>query len=401
MQTLLDAGYQAYLVGGCVRDGLLNLNPKDFDVATNAKPEEVKKLFRKCRLIGRRFRLAHVWQGRELIEVATFRSGDNAQTVQTAAGRILRDNVYGSLEDDARRRDMSINALYYDIASQQIIDHVGGLQDLIDKRIRLIGNPTTRYKEDPVRMLRTVRFSAKLGFEIDQQECDAVLKYGHLLEDVPAARLFDEVNKLFLSVYAWQGFQMLRDYNLLAHLLPMTYGALKSSRQQAWLKFIQIAMDNTKQRILEQKTLSPAFLYAVLLWPVVRELLIEKGELMPSEGTPHFLKMQQSAIQVLERQVYFTAIPKRFSQQIIDIWTLQPRLENYRGKRAMNLLNQPAFRAGFDFLLLREQAGEEINNRAAWWRDIQRDNPPYSAGARRNNRRQRRRSQRLKNAVVH
>ncbi len=371
LSRLSEAGFQAHLVGGCVRDMLLGQVPKDFDVATDATPEQVKSLFRNCRLIGRRFRLAHVIFGREIIEVATFRGQHDDAIVHSNEGRILRDNVYGSLEEDAFRRDFTVNALYYDVSHHGIIDYVDAMHDIHAKRLRLIGDPETRFREDPVRMLRAVRFAAKLNFTIDKNNEEQLFALGELLENIPAARLFDEVLKLFQSGHGIKSWQGIQHYQLLRYLLPMTYGSTLTERGAHWQAFVQQALDNTDARLQAGKSTNPAFMYAVLLWPPVREYLIEMGGKGLADGAPSVSDIQDAATQVLERQIHYTAIPRRFSNQIRDIWCNQPRLEQYEGRRAYGLLGNRSFRASYDFLLLRESVGEFAHNRGQWWTELQ------------------------------
>lgn len=358
-------------MGGCVRDMLLGKDPKDFDVATDATPEQVKSLFRNCRLVGRRFRLAHVVFGREVIEVATFRGQHDDKIIHSDEGRILRDNVYGSLEEDAFRRDFTVNALYYDVSHLGIIDYTDAIHDIHAKRLRLIGDPETRFREDPVRMLRAVRFAAKLDFDIDKDNQEQIHALGDLLEDIPAARLFDEVIKLLQSGHGIQSLDGLQHFDLLKYLLPMTYGSLLTERGEYWLSFIQQALINTDKRLQEGKSTNPAFLYSVLLWPPIREYIIETGGPDLNEAAPSVQQIQDAANEVLDRQIHYTAIPKRFSNQMRDIWCNQPRLENNNGKRAYSLLANRSFRAAYDFLLLREMQGEATAGRAQWWTDFQ------------------------------
>ncbi len=371
LHRLNDAGFQAYLVGGCVRDMLLGMQPKDFDVATDATPEQVKSLFRNCRLIGRRFRLAHVIFGREMIEVATFRGQHSENIVHSDEGRILRDNVYGSLEEDAFRRDFTINALYYGVDDLNIIDYTDAIHDIHAKRLRLIGDPETRFREDPVRMLRAVRFAAKLGFKIDESNEQQIFALGDLLEDIPAARLFDEVIKLLQSGHGVQSLRGLQHYNLLQYLVPMTHGSMQMERAGYWQSFIEQALNNTDQRLQIGKTTNPAFMYAVLLWAPVREYLLETGASGLEQGAPKTRQIQDAAAEVFNRQVHYTAIPRRFTTQIGEIWAMQPRLEQYEGERVYKLLAHPRFRAAYDFLLLRESVGEATNARGQFWTDIQ------------------------------
>jgi len=376
LYRLNDAGYQAYLVGGGVRDLLLGLKPKDFDVATDAHPDEVKSLFRNCRLIGRRFRLAHILYGRDVIEVATFRGPHEGNSPSHAGqnkdGRIIRDNVYGSLEEDALRRDFSINALYYNIHDDSIVDFTGGMDDLNNKILRMIGDADTRYREDPVRMLRAVRFAAKLDFNIEGKTNDLIFDLGHLLEDIPVARLFDETIKLFQGGYGLNCFHLLREYQLFELLFPMTEATFSSSEHQGMtLRIIEQALKNTDERIAIGKSVNPAFFLAVLLWYPMQEHknhFIERGE--------HEMEALLSASrETITRQQAHTSIPKRFSLMMREIWHMQPQLQHPTHKRAMRTLTNKRFRAGYDFLLLRCMAGEtELESLCTWWTDIQTKN---------------------------
>ena len=371
VERLQQAGYEAYVVGGCVRDLLLNLSPKDYDVATSATPEQVRAEFRNARIIGRRFKLVHVHYGREIIEVATFRANhpeadDEDDASQLAArnesGRILRDNVYGTLEDDAQRRDFTINALYYDPSSERILDHTHGVHDIRNRLIRLIGDPEQRYLEDPVRMLRAVRFAAKLEFEIEKHSAEPIADLADLLCDVPSARLFDEVLKLFLGGKALQTFELLLEYELFAPLFPASAEALEDNPEYAGT-LIRNALANTDQRIAQGKPVTPAFLFAALLWPALPARVQEAQE----RGLPPIPAMQEAAHELVWEQCQRTAIPKRFTLPMREIWDMQERLPRRQGRRADQLLENPRFRAGYDFLLLRESAGEQTNGLGDWW----------------------------------
>jgi poly(A) polymerase len=373
LYRLKDAGFQSYLVGGGVRDLLLGREPKDFDVGTNATPDEIRALFRSCRLIGRRFRLAHVRYGRDVIEVATFRArhdgelGENDHRAHSNEGRILRDNVYGSLEDDVWRRDFTVNALYYDIRDFSVIDYVGGLADLETGTLRLIGDPEQRYREDPVRMLRAVRFAAKLGFRIHAESEAAIYELGYLLEDIPSARLFEEVMKMFLGGCAVSTFELLRHYDLFGYLFPMTEEALSHEEQGFPITFVLRALENTDQRLAEGKPVTPAFLYAALLWEPFR---LRSQALREQDATP-LEAAQIAGNQITAEQVRATSLPKRFSMPMREIWSLQPRFERQRGKAPYRLLEHPRFRAAYDFLLLRAEVGEASQELARWWTDFQ------------------------------
>lgn len=370
IRRLRKEGYEAYLVGGCIRDLLLSLRPKDFDVATNATPEQVRRLFRNSRVIGRRFKLVHVFWGRETIEVATFRGPHKGADIATdssinTSGRILRDNVYGTIEQDANRRDFTINAFYYDINSKQVLDYANGLQDMANKLIRLIGDPTQRYQEDPVRMLRAIRFVAKLDFSLEANTEQAIYKLSPLLADIPAARLFDEVLKLFLSGNALKVFKLLCQYNLFQYLFPMTAQALEDNPDAE--KFINQALTNTDARLNSGKTVNPAFLFASLLWPVLGCRL---GKPL-SEKIPNLFDLQDMANEIIAEQSKYTTIPKRFGIPMREIWEAQIRLTRRQGKKADALVEHPRFRAGYDFLLLRESVGEDTDGLGEWWTSYQ------------------------------
>jgi poly(A) polymerase len=373
LYRLKDAGFQSFLVGGGVRDLLLGREPKDFDVGTNATPDEIKGLFRNCRLIGRRFRLAHVRYGREVIEVATFRARhdgevhDEQDSAHSDDGRILRDNVYGTLEDDVWRRDFTINALYYDIKDFSVVDYAGGLDDLKAGTLRLIGDPEQRYREDPVRMLRAVRFAAKLGFRIHPDSESTLQELGYLLDDIPAARLFEEVMKLFLGGCAVGTFELLRHYDLFRHLFPMTEEALSHEEQGFPITFVLRALENTDKRLAEDKPVTPAFLYAALLWEPMRQ----RSQSLLDEGASPLEAAQIAGNQITSEQVQATSLPKRFSIPMREIWNLQPRFERKRGKAPYRLLEHPRFRAAYDFLLLRAEVGEADEELAKWWTDFQ------------------------------
>ncbi|MBU2707752.1 polynucleotide adenylyltransferase PcnB [Zooshikella marina] len=376
---LQDGGYEAYLVGGCIRDLLLGKQPKDFDVVTSATPEEARRLFRNSRLIGRRFKLVHVQFGREIIEVATFRAHHSTHNeldqtsskhaLQAESGRILRDNVYGSIEDDAMRRDFTMNALYYTTRGFAIHDYANGVKDIKARTVRLIGDPTTRYQEDPVRMLRAIRFAAKLDFTIERSTAAPIPALADLLRDIPSARLFDEVLKLFLGGAAEQTFTMLREYGLFKQLFPMT-DALIDQDDGFGLRFITLILKNTDQRIRQNKTVHPAFLFAALLWVP----MVHYAHDIRHQGVPPIPAMIQAGLHVIDSQSAHTAIPKRFAIPMREIWELQHRLTVRHGKRTEATLNHPRFRAGYDFLLIREQAGEQLDNLGQWWSQYQQGN---------------------------
>lgn len=372
LYRLHEAGYGAYLVGGAVRDLLLGEHPKDFDIATDATPEQVKHLFRNCRLIGRRFRLAHVVYGREIIEVATFRansddgSGDREQDQE---GRVLRDNVYGTIEDDAERRDFTANALYYAISDFSVRDYVGGFEDVNNRVMKLIGDPETRYREDPVRMLRAVRLAAKLRFRIDAASADPIPKLASLLQEASAARLFEECLKLFLSGHAEASFLGLEAHGLLAGLLPETAVALASNRSGALRRMLLEGLRATDARIAADEPVSPAFLFALLLWPAYCRTLA----MLQAQGVHVAEAERRAADRVTLHQLTTVALPRRFSLPMQEIWLLQSRFTQRQRKRVVRLLAHPRFRAAYDFLLLRQSASDSHADDIAFWDEAQRD----------------------------
>ncbi|MDB4576073.1 polynucleotide adenylyltransferase PcnB [bacterium] len=375
LYRLHNSGFHACLVGGAVRDLLLGIKPKDFDIATDATPEQVNKLFRNCRLIGRRFRLAHIHFGRLIIEVATFRAEHESSQSghQDESGRIVRDNVFGELADDVWRRDFTANALYYDISDFSVIDFVGGFEDIKQRRLHLIGDVETRYREDPVRMLRALRFSAKLDFEIDEESRTPIFTLGHLLQDIPAARLYEEVLKLFHSGHALRSFELLQEFDLLKYLFPEAARSIQSDG--SIVDMLTIAMNNTDERIKKDMRVTPAFLFAALLWHPVNSRVREKVE----GGMPYSVAIQKVATRVLSQQSASVSIPKRFTTVMRDIWGLQTRFHYRAGKRAAAVLDHPKFRAGYDFLCIRASAGEKIvdgdlEQDCQWWTELQKQN---------------------------
>jgi poly(A) polymerase len=377
LYRLIEGGFDAYLVGGGVRDLLLGREPKDFDVATNARPEQIRELFRNARLIGRRFRLAHIRFGNEIVEVATFRSASapveepedegegepvraESARAQSPNGMLLTDNVYGTIEEDALRRDFTVNALYYTPRDFCIYDFVGGMEDLAAGVIRIIGEPEARYREDPVRMLRVLRFAAKLGLAVEERTSAPVASLAHLIEYVPAARLFDELNKLFLAGFGERAWTLLRDSPLVDHLLPETAAVLDAAGDQ----FLTLAMRDTDQRLAADRSVSSGFMYAALLWPAVRERLLE------SNGEPSQQEFDRAADGVLASQQTHTLIPRRFVAFIKEVWELQPKLERRPRKLIPRLLEHPRFRAAFDFLALRAAQDVPVEL-AEWWQRAQ------------------------------
>jgi poly(A) polymerase len=371
LSRLSYAKHDAFIVGGGVRDLLLGIIPKDFDIATDAKPNQVKDLFRNCRLIGKRFRLAHVHFGREILEVATFRGSEgNKETQQThASGMIKRDNAYGTFEEDVWRRDITINALYYNIKDFSIVDLVGGMQDIKDKIIRIMGKPEKRYTEDPVRMLRVVRLAAKLNFTIEEKTLAPLPKMAELLDQVSNARLFDECVKLFHAGAALRTINLLHEQSLLRPIFPQTVEAI-ANNEKAFL-FIKAACKNTDDRIHAGKTVTPAFLFAVLLW----HPLCDKMEQLIGEGMPPAQARLLATSNVLSDQMQYTAVPKRFTMAIRDIWQLQHRLTHKIDKRTFSLPAHPRFRAAYDFLLLRAEIDAQYHEKSVWWTEFQAADP--------------------------
>jgi len=389
LNRLHSCGHQAYLVGGGVRDLLLGHRPKDFDVATDATPEQVRAIFRNCRLIGRRFRLAHVIYGRDVIEVATFRGShkpDQAEQHQTDNGMLMRDNVWGTLEEDAERRDFSVNALYYNIADFSIVDYAGGMRDLERGILRMLGDAETRYREDPVRMLRALRFAAKLDFDIDPEADEPIPELACLLDDVPAARLFEEVLKLFMGGYAEVVYDLLQDYALFERLFPPTARALADAPESAEDLLVR-GLVNTDKRVLYGKPVTPGFLFAVLLWEPVRQL----AERNLAGGDDQAVAVQRASSAVLVEQVKRVSIPRRFSTMSREIWHLQHRFHTTKGKRPQRLASHPRFRAAYDFLQLRGAAGEVDPALVEWWRAYYEASETVHADAPKKKRRPRRR----------
>lgn len=379
LYRLREGGHHAYLVGGAVRDLLAGGHPKDFDVATDATPEQVRHLFRNCRLIGRRFRLAHVVFGREVIEVATFRANvdDGSGDRQLhEGGRLLRDNVYGSIEDDAVRRDFTANALYYAIEDFSVRDYVGGFDDVQNRVLKLIGDPESRYREDPVRMLRAIRLAAKLDFTIDEATAAPIPVLAPLLAEAAPARLFEECLKLFLSGHAVAGFEGLERHGLLKALFPETASALASNRSGALRRMLLEGLRGTDGRVRTEEPVSPAFLFALLLWPAYCRALIA----LQAEGMHAAEAQRRAADRVTVHQLGTIALPRRFSLPMQEIWLLQTRFPQRQRKRVMRTLAHPRFRAAFDFLQLRRFASDEHAEDVAFWREAQ-DDPDNAIAA--------------------
>lgn len=389
LYRLKEAGFASFLVGGCVRDLMLGHEPKDFDVVTDARPEEIKRLFRNARLIGRRFRLAHVHFGREIIEVATFRGMPRtAETEEElvpdveaegeatepahgarAGGRLVvtDQNIFGTQEEDALRRDFTVNALYYNIRDFAVVDYAGGVADLKAGVVRMIGEPATRYREDPVRMLRAIRFAAKLGFRIEEKTAAPIRDLAPLLATVPPARLYEEVLKLFHGGYAAETFELLRHYGLFRYLFPLTDEALRRGEQGFPLVFVPKALAGTDARIAEDKPVAAAFLFAVLLWEPVRQ----RAEALAAQGMHPQEAFSRAVDEVLREQVRHVAIPRRISGPAREIWSLQSRLERRASSRAFKLAENKRFRAAYDFLVLRAESGEADAELADWWTRFQ------------------------------
>ena len=364
-EGLQAAGYQAFVVGGAVRDLLLKRHPKDFDVATDATPDEVRRVFRRSRIIGRRFQIVHVMFGEETVEVSTFRRMVDAEEAQTDEhGRLLRDNEFGNQEQDAARRDFTANALFYDPSTQEIHDYHGGYADTRDHLLRMIGDPEPRYREDPVRMLRAVRLSAKLGMKIDKATAAPIERMKGLLDNVPQARLLDEVSKMLLSGHAVECIQHLRRMNLHQGLLPLLDVILEQPMGE---KFVMLALRNTDERIGQDKPVSPAFLFAALLWHEV----LAAWNVRVQRGDRPVGAMFEAMDEILAKQHERLAIPHRQHAVMKEIWLLQQRFEQRAGLRPLKLLEQPRFRAAYDFLLLRCASGEVDQEVGLWWDEFQ------------------------------
>lgn len=372
LYRLRDGGFGGYLVGGAVRDILVGGHPKDFDIATDATPEQVRALFRNCRLIGRRFRLAHVVFGREIIEVATFRaSSDDGSGDRELheGGRVLRDNVFGSIDEDAIRRDFTANALYYSIEDFSVRDYVGGYEDVQNRLLRLIGDPETRYREDPVRMLRAARLAAKLGFEIEAATAAPIPELASLLLESAPARLFEECLKLFLSGHAVESYLSLERYGLLPALLPESAAALTSNRNGSLRRMVLEGLKNTDARVVNDEPVSPAFLFALLLWPAYCRSL----SALQMQGVHAVEAQRRAADRVTVHQLNTIALPRRFSLPMQEIWLLQTRFQQRQRKRVHRLMAHPRFRAAFDFLVLRLAASPDHVDDVTFWREVQQD----------------------------
>jgi len=365
-------GYEAYLVGGCIRDLLLGKAPKDFDIATNATPEEVHRLFRRSRIVGRRFKIVHVRIAGEVIEVTTFRGAHTSEnkgqsrSQVSEQGMLLRDNVYGTLRDDALRRDFTVNALYYTVDGFKVLDYTTGLEDLRNKTLRIIGEAEQRYREDPVRMLRAMRFAAKLGFDLHPDTAEPVHQLGSLLSHVSPARLFDEIVILFLTGFGEDALHYLRNFQLLEPFLGEASKDLHDE-QSGLSRLVAEILQNTDNRIANEQHVTPAFLFAGLLW----KSYCEHRDSLCSDGMQLWQASQQAGQYAIDQQQVHTSIPRRFGVTIRDIWHLQRTLASANGKRAIKLLGHPRFRAAYDFLLLRERSGETMERGAQYWTELQ------------------------------
>ena len=365
IKELNKNNYQGYLVGGCVRDLLCGLEPKDFDIATDATPDQIRKIFKASRIIGKRFKLVHVFNRTELIEVATFRSGEdqnnNGNLIKDQSGKIIRDNIWGSLEQDSHRRDFTVNSIYYSPLSKKFVGHKDGMSDIHKKNIVSIGDPKKRFSEDPVRCLRAIRFSNKLDFKIDGKIKDAIYEKGHLLSSISNARLFDEFCKIFLNGMAEKNFKKLTSFGLNKYLV-----STNPEKNEFTSRVIIEALRNTDTRLINSQSVTPGFLVAALLWPELLEKSLTKGEI-------NLRKFFRSMDQVLKKQQRITAIPRKFHSYIKDIWVLQLKLHSRIGKQPYKTLKHPRFRAAYDFMLIREKASNEIKGLGKWWTDFQRN----------------------------
>ncbi len=400
VQRLQSLGFEACIVGGCIRDLLLGKTPKDFDVATNATPEQIRDAFRNARLIGRRFRLAHVRFGREIIEVATYR-GEELHTGTTPQddsplsvreldqGRLVRDNIYGTEAEDAKRRDFTVNALMYDPTTETLRDYVGGYEDLKIRRLALIGDPKTRYREDPVRLLRAIRFKTKLGMVFDDDTLEPIRAMAPLLQNIPPARLFDEILKLFLSGQAWDTYQALVEYSLWDQLFPNLF-----SNPAHPPPLVEQGLKNTDARVAQDQPVTPGFLFALFLWSRVQS----RAEQFIKHGTPPVNALGEAADEVLVEQAQTVAIHRRFSSMAREIWCMQPRFLKLNTRRGERMISERRFRASYDFLLLRVIEEPELKEVADWWTELQKNTPvqaqqPSPSDKRRRPRRRRRPSQ--------
>ena len=356
LKILKKNNFDAFIVGGAIRDILMDYKPKDFDIATNATPEQVRSIFKKSRIIGRRFKLVHVIYGREIIEVSTFRAKPR-QKIQMSNG-VLKDNEYGSIKEDAERRDFTINALYYDVEDKNLIDFYGGLRDIQDNQLRLIGKPKLRYKEDPIRILRAIRFAAKLKMEIHSETLNEIRSSIDLLKSIPYSRLFDEVMKFFLTGHAQESMVLFKKYNLSNIYFPSL-----ENNNKIFNNFLLQALENTDLRIKNDQSVSPGFLLAVFLWHDVDELFKKYKKKFPHPS----LALNKAIDDVFHEQARIFPIQKRFSIAMSEIWRLQPKFNSTSSKKIYRLLGHPRFRASYDFLLLRCQTLEISESIGLWW----------------------------------
>lgn len=367
LYRLHQSGFSAYLVGGCVRDLLMGERPKDFDVATDAQPEEVRKIFKNCRLIGKRFRLAHVFFGKEIIEVATFRThhqnATHEQHAHMVKGMIVRDNVYGCIEDDAFRRDFTINAMYYNIADFSVLDYTTGIEDIKNKTIRIIGDPDKRYHEDPVRIIRAIRFMGKLKLNISPETEEPITRLSYLLNQVSPARLFAEVLKFFQEGSTYETVKLLQKYKLFSLLFPSTAAIAEQPETKALLKH---ALTNTDTRTKEGKSISPAFLFTVFLWRPIQQYALK----LEANGLPIYVAVEQAIHHIIRVQTERLSIPRQMLVTVRDICVLQHRFTQRYGSRPYRVLDHPRFRAGYDLLMLRAEAGEPVENIYQWWTEF-------------------------------
>ena len=392
LSRLQDKGFEAYLVGGCIRDLILGLSPKDFDIATNAHPEEIRALFRNSRIVGKRFKIVHARFGREIVEVTTFRAPPTEEYDETHSdsGMTLIDNKFGTLEEDVYRRDFRMNAIYYQPNSDEITDIANGVDDVKNRIIRTIGNPESRFREDPVRMLRAVRFQAKLKFELAQEIRSNIRTLGYLVQDVSPARLFEEVLKLYMSGHGVGSFEALLEHDLYGWLFP---DSKRSMKKYPTHELVREALESTDIRIAEDKPVTPAFIYAAMLWfPYVEE----KDRVQNKDGLTHVDASNIAAKNILSKQQIFTSIPRRFSGTIREIWLLQSRLPKRFGEKPDNLMRHKRFRAAYDFLLLREAIGEETGHLGKWWTEFQEASPERRSAMKQSSGKARRRKRQRK-----
>ena len=388
LYRLKNARYSGYLVGGSVRDLLLGREPKDFDVVTDATPGQIRELFRNSRLIGRRFRLAHVHYGNEIVEVSTFRAPHHIDNGggHVIDGQIIRDNVYGTIDEDVWRRDFTVNGLFYNIGDESVVDYINGMQDIRSCCIRLIGDPRQRFIEDPVRLLRAVRFATKLGFRISSDTERHISDLASSLSGIAPARLFEECLKMFFNGYALQTFEQLRHYHLFGELFPQTEEALTHQLGGFPYTLVANALRNTDKRLAENKPVTPGFLLAALLWLPMERLAQEHM----AQGLSEMNAIMLAGDIVISRQTSSTSVPRRFTRLARDIWQMQVRLARRSNRRPHRLIENPRFRAAYDFLLLRAESGEGVTELADWWTEFQQNNPVKSVHSidKRNSRKQ-------------